>query len=255
MEEIELVKVKYNGCNSCFGCQKSVLNNTECDLNIGDFCVTSDPDNKDDLRLGQVVGKLKIPKQKSSKSIPRVIRKATEEDIKFFSENEDKEKEAFKICLRKIKDRGLPMKLIKSQFSYDRSKITFYFTSENRVDFRDLVKDLAYIFKRRIELRQIGVRDEAKMMGGYGCCGQELCCTVFLKKLGRLRIKMAREQNMTLTPSKISGICGRLLCCLEFENELYHDLKEKTIKAKGMLIGKKTKAKDEDIDIYSILKE
>ncbi len=230
MEEIELVKVKYNGGNGCCSCLKSVINTVEDDLNIGDFCVTSDPDNKDDLRLGQVVVKFKIPKQKSSKSIPKVIRKATEEDIKFFSETEEKEKSAFEICLRKIKDRGLPMKLIKSQYSYDRSKITFYFTSEKRVDFRDLVKDLAYIFKRRIELRQIGVRDEAKMMGGYGCCGQELCCAVFLKKLGRLRIKMAREQNMTLTPSKISGICGRLLCCLEFENEWYHDIKEKAEK-------------------------
>lgn len=255
MEEIELVKVKYNDGNSCCSCLKSVLNTMEDNLNIGNFCVTSDPDNKDDLKLGQVIFKLRIPKQKSPKSIPKVVRKATEEDINYFNENENKEREAFEICLRKIKDRGLPMKLIKSKYSYDRSKITFYFSSEKRVDFRDLVKDLAYIFKRRIELRQIGVRDEAKMMGGYGCCGQELCCTVFLKKLGRLRIKMAREQNMTLTPSKISGICGRLLCCLEFENDLYRDLKGKTAKAGGMLISKKTKTNNEDTDILNILQK
>ena len=118
------------------------------------------------------------------------------------------------------------MKLVKTRYSPNGRKITFYFTSERRVDFRELVKDLASIFKRRIELRQIGVRDETKMRGGFGCCGRELCCTTFLKRLGRLSIKMAKEQEMTLTPSKISGVCGRLLCCLQYENEWYQEVKE-----------------------------
>ena len=142
------------------------------------------------------------------------------------------------------------MKLIKTQYAFDGNKVTFYFSSERRVDFRDLVKDLAYIFKCRIELRQVGVRDEAKIMGGYGCCGHELCCCVFLKRLGKLRIKMAREQNMTLTPSKISGICGRLLCCLEYESEWYHEIREKIPRIGSNIKTRNIKGRIEDVDIF-----
>lgn len=231
MEEIEMVRVKFPE-RGIFTFDPNGL-----ELNIDDYCITEDVD--DNVDLGQVVGKLKCQCQ-STKLLRKVIRKANEEDKKRFEENERKEIEARDICRRKIKDRELPMKLVKTRYSPNGKKITFYFTSERRVDFRELVKDLAYIFKRRIELRQIGVRDETKMLGGYGCCGRQLCCTSFLKKLGRLSIKMAKEQDMTLTPSKISGVCGRLLCCLQYENEWYHETREampqpgSVIKAKGI---------------------
>ena len=207
------------------------------DLHLGDYCLTEDVDDNEDL--GQVVGKLKIERRKFLKPMPRILKKATEEDRRRFQNKTLKEIEACNICQRKIKDRELPMKSVRARYSSNGKKITFHFTSEKRVDFRELVKDLAYIFKRRIELRQIGVRDETKMIGGFGCCGRQLCCASFLKRLGRLNIKMAKEQEMTLTPSKISGVCGRLLCCLQYENEWYHAAKEKmprvgsTIKAEG----------------------
>ena len=180
------------------------------DLKVGDYCITEDAD--DNVGLGQVVGSLDCRQQKCRKPARKVMRKATQEDQKRFEENERREAKARDICRAKIKDRELPMKLVRTRYSSNGKKITFYFTSERRVDFRELVKDLAYIFKRRIELRQIGVRDETKMLGGHGCCGRQLCCASFLKKLGRLSIKMAKEQDMTLTPSKILGVCGRLLC-------------------------------------------
>jgi len=220
MEEIEVVQIK---CSEC-GVYTYDLNAQ--DINIGDYCIVENSYDSDDVDIGQVVWKLKIQKQKAPKLVLRILRKATEEDKKRFEESKNKEKEAHLTCWKKIKDRQLPMKLVKSHYSFDGSKITFYFTSEKRVDFRELVKDLAYIFKRRIELRQIGPRDEARMLGGMGCCGQQLCCATFLKKLGKLHMKMAKEQNMTLTPSKISGICGKLLCCLEFESEWYQHIKK-----------------------------
>lgn len=220
MEDIEIVRIRIPECG-VFSFDAGDL-----DLHINDFCVVSDLEDADNLSLGQVLCKIQIKRQKFPKSIQKVLRKASDEDVKQFDENARKEIEAYDICREKIKDRQMPMKLVKCRYAFDRSKVTFYFTADRRIDFRDLVKDLAYIFKRRIELRQIGVRDEAKMIGGYGCCGLQLCCTTFLKKLGRLNIKMAKEQNMTLTPSKISGICGRLLCCLQYENEWYQKIKE-----------------------------
>ena len=218
MEEIEILRVKFPD-RGIFAFDPNAL-----DLHIGDYCITEDTD--DNVDLGQVVGKCSIQKRKFLRPMRKVLREANEEDKKFFEENALREIEACKICKRKISDRELPMKLVKARYSHNSKKITFYFTSERRVDFRELVKDLAYIFKRRIELRQIGVRDETKMLGGFGCCGRQLCCTTFLKRLGRLSIKMAKEQDMTLTPSKISGVCGRLLCCLQYENEWYHEAKE-----------------------------
>ncbi len=149
---------------------------------------------------------------------------ATKEDLNQIEENRKKAKEAFSVCLEKIQAHKLNMKLVNCEYSFDRSKILFYFTAESRVDFRELVKDLAKIFKARIEMRQIGVRDEAKLFGGFGPCGRELCCSKFLKDFEPVTIKMAKEQGLPLNPPKISGLCGRLMCCLSYEHECYRKL-------------------------------
>ncbi len=153
--------------------------------------------------------------------LKKVLRKATPEDDQKVQLNKEKEVQAFNICLEKIEKHRLPMKLIEVEYTFDNSKIIFFFTAEGRVDFRELVKDLATVFRTRIELRQIGVRDEAKMLGGIGFCGRPLCCYSFLGEFAPVSIKMAKEQNLSLNPSKISGICGRLLCCLKYENDVY----------------------------------
>ena len=157
-----------------------------------------------------------------------VVRIATPEDVKHNEENKKKEDEAFKICLEKIAKHGLDMKLIEAQYSFDNSKLLFYFTSASRVDFRELVKDLASVFKTRIELRQIGIRDEAKIMGGLGACGRPLCCSTFLSDFVQVSIKMAKEQNLSLNSGKISGCCGRLMCCLQYEYSTYAEETAKT---------------------------
>jgi len=156
-----------------------------------------------------------------------VIRKATKEDIKKHKENKEKEKEAFQICLNKIGEHKLSMKLIDVEYTFDNNKIIFYFTAQGRVDFRELVKDLATVFRTRIELRQIGVRDEAKMVGGIGPCGRILCCHKFLGDFAPVSIKMAKEQSLSLNPAKISGLCGRLMCCLNYEQNTYERIREK----------------------------
>ncbi len=153
-----------------------------------------------------------------------VIRVATKEDLAKIRENEKKEEHAFEVCLEKIKKHGLEMKLVSVEYCFDCSKILFYFTADGRVDFRELVKDLASVFRTRIELRQVGVRDEAKMLGGIGICGREFCCSRFLNEFRPVTIKMAKEQNLSLNPVKISGTCGRLMCCLEYEEEAYEHL-------------------------------
>lgn len=155
-----------------------------------------------------------------------VIRKATVDDICYHKKNEQDAKDAIKVCQEKAKDHGLSMNIIDAKFSFDRSKITFYFKAENRVDFRSLVKDLAAIYRNRIELRQIGVRDHAKMIEHYGSCGQKCCCGRFLNDFKPLSIKMAKDQDITLDPSKISGVCGRLMCCLAYEEECYKSAKK-----------------------------
>lgn len=156
-----------------------------------------------------------------------VIRQATEEDNAIEKRNKEKEKEAFNICLEKIKKHGLDMKLIDSEYTFDNNKVLFYFTADGRIDFRDLVKDLASVFKTRIELRQIGVRDETKIVGGIGICGRQLCCHTHLSEFAPVSIKMAKEQNLSLNPTKISGVCGRLMCCLKNEEEAYEELNSK----------------------------
>lgn len=156
--------------------------------------------------------------------LKKVIRVATQEDTKQYKQNKQKEIEAFDICVEKIKQHSLEMKLIDVELTFDHNKIIFYFTSDGRVDFRELVKELAFIFRTRIELRQIGVRDEAKMLNGIGICGRTLCCSTFLGDFQPVSIKMAKEQNLSLNPSKISGICGRLMCCLKYEEDTYEEL-------------------------------
>lgn len=153
-----------------------------------------------------------------------VIRVATKEDMKIVENNKKKEKDAFGICEEKIKKHKLDMHLIDVECTFDNNKLLFYFTSENRVDFRELVKDLASVFRTRIELRQIGVRDEAKMLGGLGICGRPFCCKTFLGEFQPVSIKMAKEQSLSLNPTKISGTCGRLMCCLKYEQESYEEL-------------------------------
>lgn len=175
---------------------------------------------------GIEMGRVVIPNREVDESVivaplKKVIRIATEEDMKHHEENLKKEKEAFKICLEKIKEHNLEMKLIDVEYTFDNNKILFYFTADGRIDFRELVKDLAVIFKTRIELRQIGVRDETKMMGGIGICGRVLCCKDFLYDFQPVSIKMAKEQGLSLNPTKISGCCGRLMCCLRYEHEAY----------------------------------
>ena len=153
-----------------------------------------------------------------------VIRVATDEDEKVMERNKEKEAEAYVICKEKIAKHGLEMKLVAAEYTFDNNKLLFYFTADGRIDFRELVKDLAAVFRTRIELRQIGVRDETKIMGGYGICGRELCCHTFLSEFAPVSIKMAKEQNLSLNPTKISGVCGRLMCCLKNEEETYEYL-------------------------------
>lgn len=158
--------------------------------------------------------------------LKQVLREASAGDEQKVIENKRQEDEAFQICLDKIDAHGLPMKLVDVEKTFDGNKVIFYFTADGRVDFRELVKDLAAVFRTRIELRQIGVRDEAKMMGGLGCCGRELCCCSWLSDFASVSIRMAKDQNLSLNPAKISGICGRLMCCLKFESEVYEQAKE-----------------------------
>lgn len=174
--------------------------------------------------LGEVViNKRSMPEEKIVAPLKKVIRIATPKDLKHYEENKKKEKEAFKICEEKIKKYKLDMHLTDVEYKFDNSKILFYFTADGRIDFRELVKDLAAVFKTRIELRQIGVRDEVKRIGGNGVCGRELCCCSFLGDFETVSIKMAKEQNISLNPSKISGNCGRLMCCLKYEQDVYED--------------------------------
>lgn len=161
------------------------------------------------------------PESEPGLPLQKVIRKATAEDLIKLEENHEGERRAFETCLQKIAERELPMKLINVEFTFDVNKIIFFFTADGRVDFRDLVRDLASIFHTRIELRQVGVRDEAKLLGGMGGCGRPLCCASFLADFIPVSIRMAKDQNLSLNPTKISGVCGRLMCCLKYENDLY----------------------------------
>ena len=174
-----------------------------------------------------IIANRQLPEEKLVAPLKKIIRVATEKDRKQHLENLEKEKEALKICKKKIKEHNLNMELLDVEYKFDRSKLLFFFKSDERIDFRDLVKDLATIFKTRIELRQISVRDEVRRLGGNGVCGRELCCCSFLGNFDSVSIKMAKEQNVSLNPSKISGICGRLMCCLKYEQNVYEEKLEK----------------------------
>lgn len=177
------------------------------------------------IEYGTVVGDPReVEDDKVVQPLKPVLRVATQRDDEQEANNKLKEKEAFQICLEKIKKHGLEMKLIDAEYTFDNNKVLFYFTADGRIDFRELVKDLASVFKTRIELRQIGVRDETKILGGIGICGRQLCCHSHLSEFVPVSIKMAKEQNLSLNPTKISGVCGRLMCCLKHEEETYEEL-------------------------------
>lgn len=191
------------------------------DINTGEYVIV---ETSRGIEMGEVVlSKREIDESTLSQPLKRIIRIADKDDHNIYNENKKKEKEALEICLEKIKKHGLPMKLIDVEFTFDGNKIMFYFTADGRVDFRELVKDLANIFKTRIELRQIGVRDESKITSGIGICGCQLCCSRFLGDFIPVSIKMAKEQGLSLNPSKISGSCGRLMCCLKYEQDNYEE--------------------------------
>lgn len=179
------------------------------------------------VEYGQVaVGPHEVEESEIVAPLKKVIRKATDLDNDQLKANKEKEEKAFQTGVEKIALHNLPMKLVGVEQTFDGNKIIFYFTADGRIDFRELVKDLASVFRTRIELRQIGVRDEAKMIGGLGCCGRELCCSVWLSDFASVSIRMAKDQNLSLNPTKISGICGRLMCCLKYENDSYEKARE-----------------------------
>jgi cell fate regulator YaaT (PSP1 superfamily) len=206
------------------------------------------------IEYGSVVlGPRDVEDDKIIQPLKPVIRQATDEDVAVEKRNKEKEKEAFQICLEKIKKHGLEMKLIDCEYTFDNNKVLFYFTADGRIDFRELVKDLASVFKTRIELRQIGVRDETKIVGGIGICGRPLCCHTHLSEFAPVSIKMAKEQNLSLNPTKISGVCGRLMCCLKNEEEAYEELNSK-LPGVGDFVTTKDNLKGE-VQSVSVLKQ
>ena len=213
--------------------------------------VIADTANGEEFAKISMENKL-VPEDKIVEPFRKILRIANKKDIQQYKENKAKEEEAFKIALEKIEKHKLAMKLVGVEYKFDRTKIMFYFTADGRIDFRELVKDLAAIFKTRIELRQIGVRDEVRRKGGIGVCGRELCCCSFLNNFDAVSIKMAKEQNMSLNPSKISGACGRLMCCLKYEQEAYEEKLERLPKV-GSIV--ETEDGQGTIDSVEILKE
>lgn len=197
----------------------------DIDVKFNDFVVV---ETARGIEFGHVVvGPKEVSEEEIVAPLKSVIRVALDEDFDIHRVNKRKAVEAMTICQEKIREHGLAMKLIDVEYTFDNNKVIFYFTADGRVDFRDLVKDLAIIFKTRIELRQIGVRDEAKMIGGLGPCGKRVCCGQFLGEFEPVSIKMAKEQSLSLNPTKISGLCGRLMCCLKYEHEVYEELLKK----------------------------
>lgn len=193
-----------------------------CDMKVGIHVIV---ETARGVEYGTVmIAPKEVEDDKVVQPLKSVIRVATKEDEKQERRNKEKEKDAFKICLEKIAKHKLEMKLVEAEYTFDNNKLLFYFTADGRIDFRELVKDLASVFRTRIELRQIGVRDETKILGGIGICGRELCCKSYLSEFAPVSIKMAKEQNLSLNPTKISGVCGRLMCCLKNEEETYEYL-------------------------------
>ena len=218
-----IIGVKFKGAGKVY-----YFDPDEAILNAGDYVVV---ETSRGIECGTVTfGNREINDDGLNRPLKKIIRPATAEDIAHLEDNRKKEEKAYGICLKKIIEHNLKMKLVTVEYTFDNKKILVYFTADGRVDFRELVKDLAGIFRTRIELRQIGVRDESKMLGGLGICGREFCCKGFLSDFQPVSIKMAKEQGMSLNPVKISGTCGRLMCCLKYEQEAYSDLLKKTPK-------------------------
>jgi len=214
---IKIVGVRFRGAGKVY-----YFNPKKFEIKRGDCVIV---ETARGIEYGSVViGTKEVPDDQVVQPLKGVIRVATKEDIEKEKRNREKEREALKVCQEKINKHELEMKLIDAEYTFDNNKVLFYFTADGRIDFRDLVKDLASVFKTRIELRQIGVRDETKILGGMGICGRPLCCSVYLSEFSPVSIKMAKEQNLSLNPAKISGTCGRLMCCLKNEQETYEYL-------------------------------
>lgn len=233
---IEVIGVRFRSAGKIY-----FFDPKEFEVHMGDHVIV---ETVRGIEYGTVVAERRqVKEQCIGDELKPVIRIATKEDDERAEKNHQKEKEAYQVCLKKIREHGLDMKLVSTEYTFDNNKVLFYFTADGRVDFRELVKDLAAIFRTRIELRQIGVRDEAKMLGGMGICGRKLCCNTFLSEFAPVSIKMAKEQNLSLNPTKISGVCGRLMCCLKNEQETYEYLNSKlpnigeTLKAKDGTVG------------------
>ena len=214
---VKVVGVRFRSAGKIY-----YLDPAECDMKVGTHVIV---ETARGVEYGTVmIAPREVADDKVVQPLKSVIRVATKEDEKQERRNKEKEKDAFKICLEKIAKHKLEMKLVEAEYTFDNNKLLFYFTADGRIDFRELVKDLASVFRTRIELRQIGVRDETKILGGIGICGRELCCKSYLSEFAPVSIKMAKEQNLSLNPTKISGVCGRLMCCLKNEEETYEYL-------------------------------
>lgn len=227
----------------------SYFNINDNDVDVGDYVIVQADRG---LEYGQVISEIETVLEDDVEGVlHNIVRKATPHDMKQIRENDKKCNKTYKIALKKIREHQLPMKLIEVEYSFDRSKIIFYFTADGRIDFRELVKDMASVFKARIELKQIGVRDEAKFLGGIGPCGRTLCCTKFLKDFEPITVRMAKDQKLPLTSSKISGLCGRLMCCLSFEYKAYREMLKKLPKEGEIIKTETGKGKILDIDVIS----
>jgi len=216
----ELYEVEFKGSR-----KELFINPRGISVTVNDYVIVQ-ADRGEDLGVVRRKGEL-VRRKRGKQQRREIIRKASPEEIERLMENRKLEEDAFRVCRAKIEEHGLKMKLIDVEYQFDRNKISFYFTAEKRVDFRELVKDLASIYRTRIELRQIGVRDEAKRVGGCGVCGRELCCAMFIREFEPISSQMARDQSLPLNPAKISGICGRLMCCLRFEEDFYKEVAKK----------------------------
>ena len=241
MENAIFVRLRDSG-------QTYFYNAANLNLKEGDYVVV---EHDRGLDYGQIVSpKDAVPDSKSKEPLKKIIRVAKDSDLRQIEDNRAKAREAFNSCLKKIEEHKLDMKLVRAEYSFDRTKIVFYFTASGRVDFRNLVKDLAKIFKARIELRQIGVRDEARLFGGFGHCGRQLCCGTFLRDFEPVTIKMAKEEGLPLNPPKISGLCGRLMCCLYFEYESYKILAKGLPKEGEQIHTKQGKARVTSVNVF-----
>ena len=239
----KIVEIEFKGGRKAF-----FANPQEFPFTVGDLVVVQAEKGED---LGRIVnmGSL-VDKRAGDGTFPLILRKPSKEDLSHFEENQGLERDAFYDCRKRIEEHGLEMKLVDVEYQFDRKKITFYFTSDNRVDFRALVRDLASRYRTRIELRQIGVRDEARRLGGVGVCGRRLCCTTFLREFEPVVTQFAKDQNLALNPTKLSGCCGRLMCCLRYEREYYTEALKKFPDLETVVRVPKGKAVLKKIDVF-----